>query len=187
MGSVTVMEARTSRVISSSIQHSGNLSWIEWDPDCRRLLTAGHNEEVLVWDIQTGAQLLGPLRTPGAVNRVARWSPDGRFIVTRIDDKKVRIWDAATGEAVTPLLTHSGEVAFAFLTQSNRLITATHPDQLRAWDLKESPLTPDILADYAKLLSGRRLNAVGVVLTVKPLELAERRRLLRIRAPQLFE
>ncbi len=187
MGAVTVMETRTGQVISSSIQHSGNLSWIEWDADCRRLLTAGHNEEVLVWDVQTGAQLLGPLRTPGAVNRIARWSPDGRFIVTRNDDKKVRVWDAATGEAVTPLLTHSGDVAFAFLTQSKRLITATHPDQFRAWDLKESPLTPDVLADYAKLLSGRRLNAAGVVLTLKPLELAELNRSLRVRAPQLFE
>jgi WD40 repeat protein len=187
MGAVTVMEARTGRVSSSTIQHSGNLSWIEWDADSHRLLTAGHNEEVLVWDVKTGTQLLGPLRTPGGSARIARWSPDGRFIVTRNDDKKVRVWDAATGEAVTPPQMHSGDVAFAFLTRSNRLITASHPNQLRAWDLQESPLTPDIVTDYAKLLSGRRLNVAGVVLTLSPLELAELNRSLRVRAPQLFE
>ncbi len=187
MGAVTVMETRTGQVISSSIQHSGNLSWIEWDPDCRRLLTAGQNEEVLVWDVRTGAQLLGPLRTPGGIIRIARWSPDGRFIVTRSDDKKVRVWDAATDEAVTPLLRHSGDVAFAFLSRSNRLITATHPDLLRAWDLKESPLSPGVLADCAKLLSGRRLSVAGTMLVLKPEELAELNRSLRQRAPQLFE
>lgn len=185
-GPVTVLEARTGRVISSAIKHSDNLIWLEWDPEGRRLLTAGHNDEVLVWDVQTGAQLLGPLRTPGGIIRVARWSPDGRFIITRNDDKKVRVWDAATGEAVTPPLKHSGEVAFAFMTRSNRLITASQPDLLRAWDLKETTLPPDVLADYAKLLSGRRLSTAGTMLALQPEELAELSRSLRTRAPQLF-
>ncbi len=186
-GPVTVLEARTGRVISTSILHSGILSWMEWNPDGRRLLTAGNNDEVLVWDVETGAQLLGPLQTPGAFNRFARWSPDGRYIITRNDDKKVRVWDATTGEAVTPLLKHSGDVAFAFMTRSNRLITGTFPDLLRAWDLKETPLPSDVLADYAKLLSGRHLNAADMMLALQSEELAELNRSLRARAPQLFE
>lgn len=88
---------------------------------------------------------------PGGIIRRARWSSDGRFIVTRSDDKKVRVWDAATGEAVTPPLKQAGYVTFAFMTRSNRVIAAILPDLLCAWDLKETPLAPDILADYAKL------------------------------------
>lgn len=186
-GPVTILDGKSGRFISSAIKHSANLTWVEWSPDGERLLTAGHNEEVLVWDVQTSAQLLGPLRTPGGVIRVARWSPDGRFIITRNDDKQVRVWDAATGEAVTPLLKHSGDIRFAFMTRSHRLITASHPDLLRAWDLKETSLPPDALADYAKLLSGRRLNVQGVQFPLRPEELAELDRSLRSRAPQLFE
>lgn len=187
MGAVTVLESRTGRVISSSIQHSGNLQWIEWDPGCARLLTAGHNDEVLVWDIKSGSQLFGPLRTPGGANRLARWSPDGRFIVSRNNYQQVRVWDAGTGEAVTPLLVHSGDIAFAFLTQSNRLIAASYPDQLQAWDLVETTLEPDALAAYAKLLSSRRLGASGATLTLKPEELGALNRSLRQRTPGLFE
>ncbi len=186
LGPVTVVEVRTARVVSSTIRHSSNLLWVGWDPEGRRLLTTGPNDEVLVWDAKAGAQVLGPLRTPGGIVRIARWSPDGRFIVTRSDDKTVRIWDAATGEAVTSALKHSGDVAFALMTRNNRVITASYPDQLRAWDLKETSLPPDLLAGYAKLLSGRYLNSGGVMLVLKPEALAELDRSVRTRAPQLF-
>jgi hypothetical protein len=75
----------------------------------------------------------------------------------------------------------------AHLVANNRLITISLPNKLRAWDLKESLLAPDVLADYAKLVSGRRLNAGGVMVPMTPTELAGLCRSLRARAPQLFE
>ncbi len=185
-GRVTVLDGDNARVVSDSIKHTSNLSWVEWSPDSRRLLTAGYNDEILVWDADLGIQLLGPMRTPGGDVRAARWSPDGRFIVTRNDGRKVRIWEAATGEAVTPLLDHSGDVGFAFMTRDSRLITASEPNLIRAWELSPTTLPPEVLADYAKLASGRRLNAAGVMLSLTPLELGELARSLRQRAPELM-
>jgi WD40 repeat protein len=186
-GPVTVLDGRSGQVISSTIRHTANLAWVEWAPDSRRLLTAGWNSQALVWDAVTGAQLLGPLRMPEGDVEVARWSPDGRFIITRSDKHQVRVWDATTGEAVTPLLQHSGEVGFMFMTHSDRLITASQPDLLRAWDLKETALPPDVLADYAKLVSGRWLNAAGVLLPLEPDQLAGINRSLRTPRSQLLE
>lgn len=85
------------------------------------------------------------------------------------------------------MLKHSGDIQFAFMPNSQRLITASYPDLLRAWDLTESHLAVDVIADYAKLVSGRRLNDAGVMLPLKPTELAELSRSLRARAPQLFK
>lgn len=75
----------------------------------------------------------------------------------------------------------------AFLTQANQLVTVSEPDMMRAWDLAPAKLPRALLADYAKLASGRRLNAAGVMLPLKPAELADLCRSLRTRAPQLFE
>ena len=186
-GLVTILDGRSGHVVASGIKHTGNLAWLEWSPDGRRLLTAGHNEEVVVWDAATGTQSLAPLRMSGGSVRVARWSPDGHFIIGRNDQQQARVWDAATGEAVTPVLKHPGVLRFAFMTRGHRLITASDPDLLRAWDLKETALPPEVLADYAKLLSGCRLNVQGVQFPLRPEELAELDRSLRARAPQLFE
>jgi len=151
------------------------------------LLTAGHDDQVLVWDVVSGRQLLAPLRTPGGIIRMARWSPDGRFIITRSDDRTARVWDAATGEAVTPALKHAGDVAFARMTGTDRLITASYPDLLRAWDLEESTLPPDVLAAYAKWLSGRRLTSAGTLLALRPEEWADLNQSLRASAPELLQ
>jgi hypothetical protein len=73
------------------------------------------------------------------------------------------------------------------LVANNRLVTLSFPNLMRAWDLTETRLSADVIADYAKLVSGRRLNTAGVMLPLKPTELAELSRSLRIRAPELFE
>jgi WD40 repeat protein/serine/threonine protein kinase len=186
-GPVTILDGRSGQVVASGIEHPDNLLRVEWSPDGHRLLTAGTGEEVLVWDATSATQLLAPLRMPIGPVRVGHWSPDGRYIITRNDKRQPRVWDAATGEAVTPLLKHSGDIQMAFMTRSHRLITASDPDLLRAWDLKETPLPPDVLAAYAKLLSGRRLNAAGLMLPLKSDELAALFQSVRARAPQLFE
>jgi hypothetical protein len=58
---------------------------------------------------------------------------------------------------------------------------------LRAWDLIPNTLPAATIADYAKLLSGKKLSAGGVLLPLKADELVELVRSLRARAPELFE
>lgn len=182
-----VWSARTCEPLTPPLHHGGEVRWVDWSPDGKRLLTAGLTPEVKVWDASTGEQLLAPLSLGSKPLETALWSPDGRFVVARSDENTVRVWDANIGEPVTPVLPHSGYVRLASLVANNRLVTLSLPNLMRAWDLNETPLPLDVLADYAKLVSGRRLNAQGVMLALKPDELAELSRSLRARAPQLFE
>ncbi len=187
LGPVTILETRTARLITSKIRHKAKLKWAQWDLAGRRLLTVGHNDEVLIWNAETGEQLLGPLRTAGSGIRLARWSPDGRFIITNGNDHKVRVWDATTGECVTPAWQHPDFVGPFFMTKDNRVITATYANNaLRAWDLKETTLPQDVLADYARLLSGRHLSAAGAMLVMKPEELAKLDDSLHATHPEFF-
>lgn len=95
--------------------------------------------------------------------------------------------DSTTGEAVTPTLKFTVEVCYAILAQQNRLITLNQSDLISVWELKECVLPPDIITDYAKYLSGRYLSANGVLMELKPNELADLGSSLRQRTPQLFE
>jgi WD40 repeat protein len=182
-----VWSARTCEPLTPPLHHGGEVRFVAWSPDDRRLLTAGLTPEVKVWDAATGEELLTPLHLGAKPIEVALWSLDGRFIVARSDDNLVRVWDAATGEPVTPLLKHNSYVRLAHLVANNRLITLSLPNLMRAWDLTETRLPADVIADYAKLVSGRRFNAAGVTVPATPSELADLCRSLRARAPQLFE
>jgi WD40 repeat protein/serine/threonine protein kinase len=187
-GPVTVMEVPTGRVISSSIRHPSNLRWVDWDPAGRRLLTMGDSDEVLIWDARSGTQKPGSLRTPGSIVRRARWSRDGRFIVAISDDRRVSVWDVATLQLITQPMEHDGPVAFAVITRNQRLITGSYsqPHLFRAWDFRECRLPQDVLADYARFLSGRELHDSGTLQSLRPDQLASLQRSLQARSPRLF-
>jgi hypothetical protein len=57
---------------------------------------------------------------------------------------------------------------------------------LRAWDLIPTTLPAATIADYAKLLSGKRLSASGVMAPIAARELEELGRSLRRQYPELF-
>jgi hypothetical protein len=115
----------------------------------------------------------------------ATWSVDGRFITFAAHSQAVRVYDANTAEAVTPLIWSEGYVRLAAIV-GNRLITLSDPNVLQAWDLKATQLPVEIISDYARLLSGHRLNANGVSIALKPREQAALLQSLRLRAPELF-
>lgn len=173
--------------LTAPLNHLGRLTCVDFSPDGRWLLTAGRTPVVRIWDAATGEQVRDALQLGTKPLETAQWSLDGRFIVARSDDNLVRVWDSTTGEAVTPMLPHSGYVRYAILGQDNRLITFSLPDVMRVWELDESRLPLEALADYAKLVSGRRLNANGIFLALPGDELAVLERSLRQRAPQLFQ
>jgi WD40 repeat protein len=181
-----VWSKSTGAPLSPPVRHGGALTWADWSPDGKRVAMAGATPEARVWDAGTGELSLPPLRLGDQPLHVVIWSLDGRFLVARSDENVVRVWDAATGEAVTPLLKHKDHVLLAHLVANNRLITLSQPNLMRAWDLTETKLAADVIADYAKLVSGRRLNVAGVLLPLKPDELAGLSRTLRNRAPELF-
>ena len=87
----------------------------------------------------------------------------------------------------TPKLRQENYVRFAALRTNNRLLIATDPNSIQTWDLAETRLPPEVIANYARLVSGRRLSASGTMLPLKPEELAELSRSLRARSPELFE
>ena len=168
-------------------KHGGGVDDVEWSPDGTRLASAGLASWVKIWDAAAGEMLHSPMSIGLAPARAARWNADGRFILSRSDDSFARAWDAATSEPVTPLLRHTGSIRWGCITPRNRLITASDPNLVRAWDLKPNALPADVLAEYARWLSHRRLTDNGVLMRLQPEELAELDRSLRTRAPQLFE
>ena len=185
-----VYDLVSGRLLSAPFKHYGKLIDTDFSPDGRRLLTSGVTAEARIWDTATG-DLLQSLMMAISV-RLSFWSADSRFIATRCDNNSARAWDASQAEALTPLFPHSGYIRWAAVTRNNRLVTISGTDikvanLLQGWDLAPTHLPPDVLTDYAKLISGRAINASGVPLPIQAEEVAKFHHSLQTRAPQLFE
>jgi hypothetical protein len=77
-------------------------------------------------------------------------------------------------------------VRAAFMTSENRLVIISDPGLIKAFDLNETRLSLDCIVDYVHLLAGKKINAFGECVPVKPTELDQLQSSLRKRAPELF-
>jgi WD40 repeat protein/Flp pilus assembly protein TadD len=106
-----------------------------FSPDGRRVLTAGDDGKVHLWDSETGEKTTPPLRHAGPVLR-AVFRPDGRHVATASHDRTARVWDTATGKAVTPPLKHDAPVNWVdFSPDGRQVVTAGAGERAWVWEV----------------------------------------------------
>jgi WD40 repeat protein len=112
-------------------------------PDGARIVTAGSEGGVRVWDAASGA-LIETLEPRGAMS--ADFSPDGHRVAVAPGGKQATVWDADTGAKLTtiPLLEKPSDVAFS--PDGTRVfIGAT--DTAGVWDAAGGGLVLDLSRD----------------------------------------
>ena|GEM_PF-1697726 len=80
--------------------HQGSVLACGWSPDGGRLVSAGNNGTLRLWDTASG-ECLAILEDHQGPVLACGWSPDGDRLVSAGDDGTLRLWDAATGEPIT--------------------------------------------------------------------------------------
>ena len=109
-----------------------------WSPDGKQVATGLFNNQVIIWDFQTGQQIAKLVHGNDDtmfINYV-EWSPDGSRFASASDDSTARVWDAHTWE---PLFTVNHEppafvVDTAWSPDGKRLLTTAGNDERGAKD-----------------------------------------------------
>jgi len=146
------------------MKHGAYLTYAEFSPDGKRVVTASWDNTARVWDAETGQPLTEPLKHKNWV-LCAQFSPDGKRIVTASSDYTARVWDSQTGQPLSEPLKHRYMVNSAqFSPDGKRIVTASFDATARVWDIGLAPSRcPDWLLQLAEALSGDRLNKHGIL------------------------
>src|SRR5579875_1319554 len=127
--------------------------------DGKRVLTAGADGAVEIWDIASGKRIGKVLAHEEAVT-LAVFSPDGKRVLTAAADKTLHLWDVeASKELFSPLQLAGPVAALAFSADGKHFLTVTDKApmgvtevELHIWDaatgeaLREAALGSEICA-----------------------------------------
>jgi WD40 repeat protein len=134
-GTVRVWDPAARRVVST-LEHKAPVTWAEFSPDDRTLLTVCADRVVRLWNLDPPGPPAALLQHDRYVY-AAHFSPDGRWVLTGSRDAAARLWDARTGEpAVQPLLHTAPVNTVGFSRDGRRAVTAADDGVAKVWDLR---------------------------------------------------
>ncbi|OJJ32812.1 hypothetical protein ASPWEDRAFT_52944 [Aspergillus wentii DTO 134E9] len=149
-------------------QHSDEVWYCEFSHDGTKLVTAGRDRGVNIYDTTTFAVLHKLVEHDDGVAHVS-WSPDDSKLITCSQDKKARVWSVETGRCLLTINHHREPVtAAAWAADGESFVTASLDtnSQLCHWSMRGQALHiwPGgfRVQDCAITPDGRRLIAADV-------------------------
>jgi len=136
------------------------LPGVAFSPDGTRLAVASDNgfHRVIVWDADTGQEVLkGDMGYVGPPNDIA-FSPDGKLGATGGENQKVNIWDSMTGQVLYTFSGHTGTIfGIAFSPDGRRIAIASGDGTARIWQV-----TPPQEVRYFPFVDSNGVDPTGI-------------------------
>jgi WD40 repeat protein len=132
---VRIWDVESRQVVASFTPHPYTCC-ISWSPDGTRIATAGSDDTVKVWDVQT-LELVYVLEGQTDQIYAVAWSPSSEMVAvtSHSSNETVRIWDAATGNLLYAIPTSISAYSLSWSQSSTLLAVAGISPEIQIWDL----------------------------------------------------
>jgi WD40 repeat protein/tRNA A-37 threonylcarbamoyl transferase component Bud32 len=146
-GMLTVLEARSGKLVRRIAAHKAGVRGLAFDPSGEKILTCGGEPTVRAWDLMR-REVVAWQDYASPVNCVA-WSHDGLSIATGHEDGMVQILSTETGKAVHKLQGHSKLVLWLAFQPGDKKLLSSTVEEVRTWDTNKGIELPGRLTRYS--------------------------------------
>ena len=118
---IWLYDTTTYQEISLLTEHESSVTNITFNPNGNALASAGKDNSILLWDIDTGTQIILFAHTGRFAQNILRFSHDGKTLASGNKDTII-MWNAITGEdksTITGLPENIADFSFSPLGRIN--------------------------------------------------------------------
>jgi WD40 repeat protein len=113
----------------------GGIHSVAFSPDGQLLATGDTNNEIRLYQVAGGKQLLSYNGHTGWIWSVA-FSPKNHILASGSEDQTVKLWDISTGQYLTSLYGHYGGIwSVAFSPEGHILASGSEDQTVKLWDI----------------------------------------------------
>lgn len=130
-------ENTSSQPTSPFVGHKYGVNCVKFSPFDTIIASGSTDGAIILWNAQTGEQVVKLTQPSGGAIRVCCFSPSCAILASGGDDETVCLWDISTRSLIRSLSGHEATVtACAFTPDSNFLVSASSAGDLKIWDAR---------------------------------------------------
>jgi WD40 repeat protein len=109
---------------------------VAFHPDGRRLVTVSGDDQLTLWDAETGQPIRHVEGQFSGQGSSVAFSPDRRWVASSAQDCTVKAWDATTLELLHTFRGHRGPIRCVAVSHNGQFLVTGSADQtVKVWDL----------------------------------------------------
>ncbi|KAF8595293.1 WD40 repeat-like protein, partial [Ceratobasidium sp. AG-I] len=146
-----------------TIHHQKAVNAVAVSSDGRYIASGSDDNNIQVWDAETGAAVTEPMSGHSDVVTSVSFSPDCSRLVSGSKDSDLRIWNVDTGTGTSkPLTGHSEAViSVAFSPDNCHIVSSSRDKTIRIWDISTRTTLARTLGKHEKLVSSVTFSPCG--------------------------
>lgn len=106
-----------------------------FSPDGNTLISAGTDEVIQFWDVETGERNKILKGHTDCINALSL-SPDGKILASGSSDYTIKLWDFTTGEHLTTFSEHTDSVNTVAFSPQGILASGSRDKKVKLWDIE---------------------------------------------------
>jgi WD40 repeat protein len=128
----------TGEILRHYIGHDAEVWSVAFSPDGQTVLCGSDDGTVILWDVESGAQIRRfETDAPSPVHSVV-YSPDGRYVLGGQEDERIIVWDIETGEIVRVFTENHGIIDLGMVdmgADERTVVSSSWDGEVLVWDL----------------------------------------------------
>jgi WD40 repeat protein len=118
--------------------HTDYVNSVAFSPGGRYIVSGSGDKTVVVWNVETGKAVFGPLKEHADYVSSVIFSPDGRYIFSGSVDRTIKSWDLKSGWCVCNMGCESGVTAIAISPNGKHILYGLGDKTIWVYDMETS-------------------------------------------------